>query len=81
MKFTGQEGLRTLAYLELEAYSEPHQRSMMKRFVKMVNSYNFLQKLQLLSQYQLFMFYPLWNQYYDFLNTGLIITSEVFVLM
>ena len=40
--------LRTLTYLEPEAYSEPCQKSTMKHFVKIVNSYNYLCKLQLL---------------------------------
>ena len=74
---------RTLLYSEpvtfrTQAYSEPCQISTMERFPKIVNRYNYFRK-QLFSQYQLFKFSTLSNKY-DFLNTGLIVTQEVFIL-
>ena len=71
--------LRTIAHLELEAHLEPCQRSTMKRFVKIVHEYIFLRKSQLLSRYQPFTFSTLMNMI--FFNTGLIFTSEIFILM
>ena len=45
----------------------------MKRFMKIVNGYIFLRKLQLYSRYQLFTFSNLWNKYYDLLNASLMV--------
>ena len=64
-------------YSEPVAYSEPCQKSTMERFTKKVNGYNYLRKLQLLLQYQLFMSSTLWNEYHDLFNTSLIFTLEI----
>ena len=59
------------------AYWEPCQRYTKACFVKKINCYNYLNKLQLLLWYQLFMFSTLWNLF----NTCQIFTPDVFILI
>ena len=46
-------------YSEPEVFSEPCQTSIVECFAKIVHSYNFFHKLQLCSEYQLFILYTL----------------------
>ena len=63
--------LRTLIYLEPDAYSKSWQRSTKKPFVKTANKYNHLHKLKLLLQYQVSTFSTLWNECHDFFNADI----------
>ena len=47
----------------------------MERFAKKDNE--FIRKLQLFLQYQLFMFSILWNKYREFFNTRRVFTLEI----
>ena len=65
---------RTLAYLKPEAYPEHCQISAMKRFVKVVNDYNFFRKLFL--QYKLAMFFTSWNKQREVVTQDVVIPCK-----
>ena len=68
---------RTLAYSKSEAYLEPCQTSIMKRFAKIVNGNNYFHELCFAVQACRVLYF----MKYDFLfNTGLIFTSDVVIL-
>ena len=70
---------KTLAYSEAEtysepeAYSEPCETSKLKRFAKIVNSYNYFHNVS-------FSRCPLYEINMNFFHTGLIFTPEVYIL-
>ena len=74
---------KTRELFRILGYSKRHTQSLDKHLwrsamIKVANVYNYFRKLELFSQYQLFISSSLWNKS-DFFSAGLIFTPEVFI--